>query len=121
LEFFVMKARFIQEGRSVDYTAISDVEAGTVIVTGYLIGVAIHDIPAGQTGALQTTGIFDVVKVPGEGSISRGDKIYWNVLENAATRSIASGGETPISFPYLGKSVAGSADSDTTVRVIFEQ
>ena len=47
-----MGAKYIQEGKNVDYTPGSAVTAGDVVVQGDLVGVAKLDIAANRQGAL---------------------------------------------------------------------
>ena len=57
-----MKARFIHDGLSIDYTPAADVAAGDVIELGEWIGIAKLDIAAGTLGALAVAGgVFDLL------------------------------------------------------------
>jgi predicted RecA/RadA family phage recombinase len=115
-----MTARFIHDGKSIDYTPASggaDVSAGDVIVQGDLIGIANLDIVAGALGALAVTGVFDVPKTAGVGeAIAAGLKVYWDAADGVAKTDDESGANK-----YLGKTVAAAGDDDTTVRVRLEQ
>ena len=54
-------ARYISDGRYLDYTAPSDVAAGDVVVVGELVGVAVEPIAAGRMDGLCVDGVVDFV------------------------------------------------------------
>ena len=103
-----MEARFIHEGRAIDYTPTTDVMAGTVVVLGDRVGVSIVDIAANVLGALQVVGVFDFAKdntvIPLYG------KVYWNATTKKAT--LTATGNTLLCIA-LNATVA----TDTIVRV----
>jgi predicted RecA/RadA family phage recombinase len=109
-------ARYISDGRYLDYIAPSDVAAGDVIVVGELVGVAVEPIPAGRMDGLCVEGLVDFAKAAGPGTgIAGGAKLYWDATNVVATTS--DGGGTN---KYIGKTdFSGAADGDATVRVRF--
>jgi predicted RecA/RadA family phage recombinase len=110
-------ARFIQDGKSIDYTPGADVSAGDVVVQGDLVGIAQLDIASGALGALAVTGVFDLPKTAGvDEGIAAGAKVYWDVADAVAKTDAEAGANK-----YLGKTVAAAGDDDTTVRVRLEQ
>ena len=110
-------ARFIQDGKSIDYTPGAEVAAGDVVVQGDLLGIAKLDIAAGQLGALAVMGVFDVPKATGEGTdIAVGAKLYWNAADNRAEKTDGSG-----AHKTLGKAVRSALTTDATVRIRLEQ
>jgi len=109
-------AQFLYDGNTINYTPVSDVSAGDVVVQGDLIGIAKHDIAAGQLGALAVVGIFAVPKATGTG-ITAGAKLYWN----SATKTVALAPGTEPALPYLGKAVLAAASAATTVQARLEQ
>jgi predicted RecA/RadA family phage recombinase len=112
-----MIARFIHEGKSIDYTPAADVTAGDVIVQGELVGVAQVDIPANQLGALLVAGVCDFPKVTGAGTaIEAGVEVFWDVADAEAKANSELG-----TNPLIGKCVMAAADADTTVRVRLSQ
>jgi predicted RecA/RadA family phage recombinase len=115
-----MKARFLHEGKAIEYTPDTDVAAGSVVIQGSLAGIALRDIPAGQLGALQVDGVFEIAKRSGD-ILYAGTKIYWNEDDGVATSDTDDGGEIYSPFPYLGKAVKTAASGDATVRVRLEQ
>ena len=110
-----MEARFLHEGKAIDYTPNEDIAAGSVVTIFELIGIAHRDIPSGQLGALSVQGVYDVVKAVGAGkAIPEGSKIYWDSLNKIATAVEADG-------IYMGKAVKAAGDNDATVRVRLDQ
>lgn len=99
------QARFIHEGRAIDYIPSSEVSAGSVQVLGSIVGVAPVTIPAGALGSLATAGVFDVVK--GSAAFQLGAPVYW------------SGSEAAASGTFIGFAVRAAADSDGFVRVML--
>ena len=103
-----MEARFIHEGRAIDYTPTVDMTAGTVVVLGDRVGVSIADIPANVLGALQVVGVFDFAKdntvIPLYG------KVYWDAAAKRAT--VTATGNT-----LLGIALDAAAATDSIVRV----
>lgn len=106
-------ARLYKDGTVVDYTPVSDVNAGTVVVQSELVGIAPVDIPAGTKGVLAVQGTFVFPKaVPL--AIDVGAKVYWD-----ATNSVVTTNATGTT--YLGKAVEAAADSDTEIKVRLNQ
>ena len=103
-----MEARFIHEGRAIDYTPTVDMSAGTVVVLGDRVGISIVDIPANVLGALQVVGVFDFAKdntvIPLYG------RVYWNATAKRAT--VTATGNT-----LLGIALDAAAGTDSIVRV----
>jgi len=103
-----MEARFIHEGKAIDYTPTNDMTAGTVVVLGDRVGVSIVDIPANVLGALQVVGVFDFAKdttvIPLYG------KVYWDAAAKKAT--VTATGNT-----LLGIALSAAVATDSIVRV----
>lgn len=110
-------ARFIHDGKSIDYTPSAAVTAGDVVVQGDLVGIAKVDIEANRLGALAVEGVFDIAKATGVASgITAGSKVYWDAAEGVAKTDSEAGANK-----YLGKTVVAAGDDDETVRVRLEQ
>lgn len=110
-------ARFLQEGRSIDYTPVAAVAAGDVVVQGDLVGIAKGDIAAGGLGALAVEGVFEVPKTTGVGTaITAGSTLYWDAAETIAKTDSETGANK-----LFGKSTAAAGDDDATVRVRLSQ
>jgi predicted RecA/RadA family phage recombinase len=115
-----MKARFLHDGKAVEYMPDTDVAAGTVVVQNSLVGIALRNIPAGQLGALQVDGVFEIAKRSGD-VLTAGTKIYWNDDDGVATSDTDDGGEIYSPFPYLGKAVETAGVAVLFVKVRLEQ
>jgi predicted RecA/RadA family phage recombinase len=110
-------ATFIQTGDTIDYTAVTDLAAGAVVVIGELVGVTRTAIKAGQRGAIAVAGVFDFPKPTGAGTASGvGINIYWDEAESVAKANAEAGANK-----LIGKSVAAATDDDTLVRVRLTQ
>ena len=103
-----MQARFIHDGKSIDFFPDTTIPAGSVIVLGSLVGVTKLDIPAGQLGAVHVVGVYDIVK--GNVAIPLGSKVYWDASNKQAV--LTSTGNT-----LLGVAVVAAIAEDTLVRV----
>jgi predicted RecA/RadA family phage recombinase len=103
-----MQARFIHDGKSIDFLSETDVPAGSVIVQGSLVGVTKLDVKAERLGALAVVGVFDVAK--GNTAIPLGSKVYWDATAKQAV--LTATGNT-----QLGVAVLEATADDTVVRV----
>lgn len=114
------KAEFWQRGESIDYTNSGNtkIEENEVVVLGSRVGIAGTVIPAGETGSLVMTGVFEMDKKDST-AISAGTTVYWNP-DSAAPGITASAddGETdPTAYPYVGYATEAAAADDTTIKV----
>ncbi len=108
-------ARFISDGRYIDYTPSVDVAAGDVVIQGELPGVAVGDIKASALGSLCVDGLVDFAKASGNGTaIGAGVLLYWDASAKVATASAGGGANK-----YIGKSAQAAGDDDSLVRVRF--
>lgn len=99
-------------GEVIDYTPVSAVAAGDVVVlSSVLIGVAEVAIAANSKGALRVRGCAKFPKTAGAGALNQGVKVYWD-----ATNSVMT---TTNSFVAAGNVAADAANSATTVEVVF--
>ena len=103
-----MTARFVQDGKYIDHTPKSAVEAGDVVVIGSIAGVANRPIPAGETGAIATEGVFEIEKDATD--ITAGALVYYDTSAKKATTTKGSNA-------VLGISVAAAGTGETLVRV----
>jgi predicted RecA/RadA family phage recombinase len=110
------KATFVQDGNNVDYTPLTAVAAGDVVVQGTMAGVARTPIAAGALGALATGGIFDLAKAAI--AIEAGAGVYWDTDGDPVGGTAGSGAATTTSAgnTFLGWAVAAAADSASAVR-----
>ena len=103
-----MVAKYVSEGKTIDYTATKAIAAGDVVSRGYLFGVAIRPIAEGETGALAITGIYELPKKASE-VVAIGDQICW---KDGKAQKHAADGDQP-----AGVAVAASPAEQTTVLV----
>ena len=94
----------------VDYTPSGTLTCGTVVVQGYLVGVALIDVAAGALGELAVSGIFDFAKATATGSaITAGAIVYWDDSSNVVTTTSSSN-------KIIGMCVTAAADSAAVCR-----
>lgn len=112
-----MQAIYQQVGSSIDYTPGSDVSAGAVVLLGTIPLVAKRDITANTLGALDTDGVYKVVKKTG--AFTAGDAVYWDVdgdpVGGTAGSGAASG--TASEGNLMGVAILDAASDATTVQV----
>lgn len=105
-----MKARYSQDGKSVDYRPADAVSAGDVVVQETLVGVARLDIPADTLGSLAVVGIFEVEKAAD--AVAAGTPVYWDATNKVVTT-------TATGNVYFGKTVYAAEASDATAYVLL--
>lgn len=112
-----MQATYIQEGREIDYTPSSAVEAGQVVVQANLVGIAKTDIAADTLGTLSVSGIFDVDQ--NAEIIPAGAPVYWDANGNSVGGTAGEGCATATSTgnTFMGFAQALTAAADEKVRV----
>ena len=103
-----MHARFIHDGKSIDFLSETDIPAGSVIVRGSLVGVTKLDIQAGRLGALAVVGVFAVAK--GNAAIPLGSRVYWDATAKQAVTTATGNAQ-------LGVAVQEATADDALVRV----
>jgi len=110
-------AKFVHDGKAIDYTPTNAVIAGQVVELGTVPLVAPVAIPAGVLGALAVNGVFDFPKATGVGTaIAAGASVYWDEADQQAKTDSESGANK-----LLGKTTAAAGDDDATVRVLLSQ
>lgn len=108
---------YVDNGTTVNYTnAGSAIASGDVVVLKHCIGVALVDIAAGGTGAVQVAGKVTVPKVTAAVFVV-GEKLIWDSSVGKFDDSAA----TPATGDITGACVAAVAgtSSDTTAVVIL--
>lgn len=106
-----MEARnYFPTANIVPYTPAADVAAGTVVVQGDLVGVALRPLAANQQGELLVFGTVEAKK--GTGAIAVGTVLYWDDTNNIVTTT-ATGNKR------IGISAAPAAASDSYVMVLL--
>lgn len=106
-------ARFLQTGETLNYTPNADTPAGTVVVQGDLLGVAVNDIAANKLGAISVEGVWLIEK--GAGAISAGAKLWWNPTDKVVT---ATKGALSV---VAGKAAYAALSGDAYVAVLLNE
>lgn len=115
-----MTRKYIQPGEVIDYTnsSGSQINVDSIVVIGGRLGVALVDIPDGETGSVQISGVMRLPKVSGT-AINQGDKIDYDASEAAVTTGIATpatGDVTQCAFAWTD---ADAADTEADVLLGF--
>ncbi len=105
-----MKTAFVNRGESLDYVnaGTSKIEAGDIVSLVSRIGVAGCDIPAGETGAVEVIGLFDM-PATATAAVAVGTELYFDGTGITDTK-----GEKGIAAGYCAKAFAAG---DATIRV----
>lgn len=109
---------FVQDGKTLEYTpTVAAVAAGTLVIDGGIVGVAINDIPVGVQGSIAITGVW---KFPKDTStFDRGDTVYWDATAGKVTST--STDNTAIG-KYVGKDLTtrqGSALATGKIALVL--
>jgi predicted RecA/RadA family phage recombinase len=109
-----MAKNYVQPGdhivvENVDNTAAYDIAAGDGFLVGSLFGVALVDIPVGESGAIATEGVWELAKVSAQ-AWTVGAKIYWA----AATKNCTT---TASTNKQIGVAVEGAGNPSATGKV----
>jgi predicted RecA/RadA family phage recombinase len=108
-------AKFVHDGKAIDYTPTDAVIAGQVVELGTVPLVAPVAIPAGVLGALSCDGVFDVPKTAD--AFNAGDTVYWDDDGNPVTGEAGSGAADSETGNLMGVAVADAAAEASYVRV----
>ena len=108
-------AKFVHDGKAIDYTPANAVIAGQVVELGTVPLVAPVAIPAGVLGALSCDGVFDVPKT--SDAFTAGDTVYWDNDGTPVTGDAESGAADSATGNLMGVAVADAADVASYVRV----
>lgn len=103
-----MNAILIRNGASIDYVPQTDVEAGSIIVQGSIVGVVNHKIYAGKLGSIETSGIYAVEKADSTDAFTVGAPVYLDSSTKAVSIDAGEG--------LFGYAVRASANGDETVE-----
>lgn len=105
-----MAKNFVQEGKTLNYTAGADILSGDFVLIGTIGGIAKTAIANGKVGAVHVTGIFNVAKATG--AITQGAKLYWDNTNKVLTTT-ASGNT------IVGVAAAAALSGDATVAILL--
>lgn len=105
-----MATNYVQEGKTLNYTAGADITSGQFVLIGTIGGVAKTDIANGKTGAVHISGVFSIPKATG--AVTQGAKLYWDESESEVTT-------TATDNTLIGVAAAAAASGDSNVHVLL--
>ncbi len=105
-----MATNYVQEGKTLNYTAGADITSGQFVLIGTIGGVAKTDIANGKTGAVHVCGVFSIPKATG--AVTQGAKLYWDESESEVTT-------TATDNTLIGVAAAAAASGDSNVHVLL--
>lgn len=114
-----MTGSYVQRGENLDYTnsTDADIPANTLLFIGVIAALAAATIPAGETGAAVTMGVYEFDK--DTNAIDAGAAVYYDTENDVLTASADNGesGDDKVEYSKVGVSVAEAAASAGTVFV----
>jgi len=112
-----MSGTFVQPGQVLEHANSSGaaISAGSPVVMGDLVGIALVDIPDGESGSVSITGVHKVPKVAGV-AWAQGEKVDWDASAPGFTTGI-----TPAAGDVESAGVAARAalTADTEAELLL--
>jgi len=105
-----MATNYVQEGKTLNYTAGADITSGQFVLIGTIGAVAKTDIANGKTGAVHISGVFSIPKATG--AVTQGAKLYWDESESEVTT-------TATDNTLIGVAAAAAASGDSNAQVLL--
>jgi predicted RecA/RadA family phage recombinase len=103
---------FQSKGFTMDYTATEAVASGKPVLVGKMLGVAVSNIAANETGVLEVEGVFNLAK--GAVAVTQGAQLYWDATNGVVTTTATSNTACGKAF---AAAAAGSASVDIKINV----
>lgn len=100
---------YINEGKTLTYTATADIVSGQAVRVGTKIGVAVADIANGATGTLWMDGVFELPKKSAD-TVTVGAALYWDNSNGYLTT-------TSTDNTYAGYAVEAAGNGATKVKI----
>lgn len=112
-----MANNHVQPGKVLDYvnSTGADIASGDVVKAGALLGVALKDIPDGETGSVAVDGVFAVPKVSGT-AIAQGAAVVFKAATKAFTVGAAVAGDVS---GAAAVAFNAAASGETVVNIKF--
>lgn len=109
--------RYQSNGSYIDYTPVSAVTAGDVVLVGTVPMIATNDIAASAKGALACDGVFRIPKTTD--TFTAGDAVYWDVDGDPVTGTAGSGAadSSAATGNLIGVVTEDAGTSDEYVKV----
>lgn len=113
-----MATNKVQEGKTLDYanSSGSAIEAGSVVVVGQQIGIAVCDIANGESGPLAMEGVFTVAKVSAA-VIAAGESVIWDTSASAFDDNAATPADGDVSGCCVAWEAAGNGVTALAVKL----
>ncbi len=113
-----MTMKYVQDGDVLEYTNASGstIAAGTPVVMGNIIGVALTDIADGSTGSVAIEGVFMLPKVTGS-AWTIGSKLLWDVSAGKFDVGSATPATGDVSVCCVAAAAAASAATTGAVKL----
>lgn len=109
-------AKFYATGKSIDYTPVAAVLAGTVVAISNIIGITVADIDAGVLGSLTIEGIVNLPKTTA--AWTQGLPVYWDATGTPDSGDASSGAANQLGVgTYIGMAVAAAGSGDDFGKV----
>ena len=104
---------FVQNGKVLTYPNATGaaIKSGDLVIVGSFAGVAVTDIPDGESGSLKLEGVYSIAKA--NGAVTQGQKLYYVTADK--NLSTTASGNT-----YVGKAFRAAGAGDLTVELALE-
>ena len=112
-----MANNYIQPGDIIDFTAGTNITAGTVVRIGNILGVTLVDIANGATGSVGIRGVFTVPKVSGA-VIAAGESLTWDASAGAFDDNAATPATGDVTGPPA-VAIEAAGSGVTSLSVLF--
>jgi len=108
-----MAQNFIQEGDHLEFTngTGGTISAGSPVIVGKIVGVALGTVANGAKGQIKTTGVFLLTKKAAL-AVSAGDVVFWDSTPGEVTKTDADG-------IFIGYAVEDALAAAGTVKVML--
>lgn len=113
-----MAKNFVQSGKTRTWTngTGGNVSAGSVVVVGQQLGIALVDIPAGESGEVAFEGSYVVPKVE-DAVIKHGEMVIWDASASAFDDNQATPQTGDVSGAAVAAEDAGAGVTEMTIQL----
>ncbi|NUM33405.1 MAG: DUF2190 family protein [Candidatus Brocadiae bacterium] len=103
-----MASTYIQDGKTIDFEASANQDAGDVAEVGDIVGVVQEDVDSGDTGALEIEHVQDLPKAAV--TVTAGQKAFWDSANEEFTNVRGAN-------KFAGFFVEGAASGAATAKI----
>lgn len=109
---------FVQDGKTINYANASGstITAGSVVVVGNQIGVAVNDIADGASGPLVMEGVFKLPKVSAA-VIGQGEDVAWDASAGAFDDNAMTPASGDVTLACTAWEAAGNGVTSLLVKI----